>query len=206
MELRMLIFVSLVVLAVLTKLFWRRAYIFAKPLPVIFIIVNAFASTTRIETYWFAAISFGLAGDILLLHPRGFVAGLLSFLFGHIFYIFAFNREGGGWYQDIPISLAIFLGVLLLVYYLVRHLVKTRQKKYILPVFVYTVVSGLFLLSSMHNPIQSAAVIGAFFFCFSDFLLGFHKFVRPIWYVQAAVSITYYMAQWLLALHFGYIR
>ncbi|HRP68801.1 MAG TPA: lysoplasmalogenase [Turneriella sp.] len=206
MEVRLLIFVSLVLTAVLAKFFWRQGYVFLKLLPLLFIITHAFLFSPRVDILWFAAISLGLAGDVLLLKEKWFVPGLLSFLLGHIFYIFAFNHESQQGFQPTLVLFWVALFIIAVCGYFTRHLIQSRQKKYILPVILYVLVSGAFFASTLHNPLRSTAVLGAFLFCFSDFLLGFHKFVRPMWYVQALVSLTYFAGQWLLAHHFGYVR
>lgn len=202
MEIRLLIFIALVGAAILTKLLWPKAYRVFKLLPLLFIFALAFLRPQNIDTLWLAAISFGLAGDALLLSEKGFVPGLTSFLVGHIFYIFAFMREAGGFYYTPPLILGIGSVVIGVSSYFTRRLMQSRQRKYIVPVIVYTFVSGLFMLNAFRYPLLSSALCGAALFALSDFLLAFNKFIRPSWYVQAAVSLTYYGAQWLLALHF----
>lgn len=202
MENRILIFCALIAAAVLAKLYFRRAYTIAKPLPVILIIVLAFLAPQRVDGMWLLAISFGLAGDLFLLKEGGFIAGLTSFLLGHIFYILLFTRAAGGFYYTPALVLgtgAVATGVFL---YLSRHLVQSRQKKYIVPVLLYTGVSAILIMNACAYPVVSAAVAGTVAFGLSDFLLAFNKFVRPIRYVEAGVSVSYYAAQWLLALHF----
>lgn len=202
MEIRLIIFIALAAAAILTKLLWPRAYTVSKPLPILFILALAFLKPGRVDTLWLAALSFGLAGDLLLLSGRGFVPGLTSFLVGHVFYILAFTREGGGFYYTPPLILGVGAVVVGVSAYFTRHLLQSRQKKYIVPVVIYTCISGLFVMNAFRYPLLSMAVLGAVSFGLSDFLLAFNKFVRPIWYVQAGVSLTYYGAQWLLALHF----
>jgi len=201
MDYRLLIFAVLVALAIAAKLGSRRLYVFAKPLPIVFIIFLAFIHPHAAPGLWLAAIGFGLAGDLLLLSEKGFLPGLLSFLLGHIYFIFAFERSGAG-----SVSVAVALGVgavcLAAFAYLTRHLVAGRRKKYIIPVLLYIAVTGVLIAVSLRYPWVSFAVPGTVLFGLSDFLLAFNKFVRPSWYAQAAVSLTYFAAQWLLARHF----
>ena len=75
MEIRLIIFIALAAAAILTKLLWPRAYTVSKPLPILFILALAFLKPGRVDTLWLAALSFGLAGDLLLLSGRGFVPG-----------------------------------------------------------------------------------------------------------------------------------
>lgn len=203
MDNRIIIFAVLVTAAVITKLAAPRAYAFLKPLPLIFILALAFLKPAFPPTLWLAAVLFGLIGDIWLLSEKGFLPGLLSFLLGHIFYIFAFEQQTAGRPFSVAGSLAVTSISALAFAYLAQHLARARRKKYILPVFFYITVTAILLLISLRNPAAPYAIAGVFFFAASDFLLAFNKFVRPTWYVQAAVSVTYFAAQWLLAVHFG---
>lgn len=204
MESRLIIFSLLVLAAVMAKVLRLRAYGILKPLPILFILLLAYLSGKHLEPLWLMAILFGLAGDLFLLWRQGFIPGLLSFLFGHIFYIYAFGAKSVASYS----SLSVFTtGIIALMafFYFARHLIQSRQKKYILPLFFYIGVSALLVVAALQAPLVYTGAIGAIFFVFSDFLLAFNKFVRPSWYVQAGVSLTYFAAQWLLALHFAAI-
>lgn len=197
MEIRLVIFIFLSVAALASKLFFRRAYAWLKPLPLIFIIALAFIKPAHPDVLWLAAISFGLLGDLFLLRPSGFVPGLLCFLLGHLAYFVALGVTP-------PASALVGVGALAVgVYlYLARHLIAGRQKKYLLPVLAYIIVSATLVSTALFFQLRSFAVIGAVSFAFSDFLLAYNKFVRQNPYVDAGVSITYFAAQWLLALHF----
>lgn len=203
MDYRLIIFVVFVGAAIAAKLVSRPLYTFAKPLPVVFIVFLAFLHPQPVPGLWLAAIALGLAGDIILLSEKGFLPGLLSFLLGHIYYIFAFERGAAA---RTSLAAPVLFGVSILCIaaflYLARQLIAGRRKKYIFPVFVYIGVTGVLISVSMRHPFVSFAVFGAISFAVSDFLLAFNKFVRPSWYAQAAVSLTYYAAQWLLARHF----
>lgn len=202
MDNRLIIFSALVLLAVLTKLFFRRAYFFCKPLPLMFILFLAFLKPAQIAPLWLVAISFGLAGDVFLLWEKGFLPGLLSFLLGHIFYIAAFAERGGVYAGPLAVFTAAIISLSAFVY-LAQHLVRSRRKVYILPVLLYISVTAILVVQSVKPPVLYSAVLGIFLFALSDFLLAFDKFVRQIWYVQAGVSLTYFTAQWLLAIRFA---
>ena len=205
MDNRLIIFSALVAGAVLAKLFAPRIYTFLKPLPLIFILVLAFLKPVFPPGLWLAALLCGLAGDIWLLSERGFIPGLLSFLLGHIFYIFAFARQNLRDTQSTAVVFAVASVSVLAFVYFAQHLFRARNRKFILPIFFYIAVTALFLLAALRNPLLTHAAIGAILFALSDFLLAFNKFIRPTVYAQAAVSLTYYAAQWLLAVHFGAI-
>lgn len=203
MDNRLIIFAALVAIAVVTKLFSPRIYAVAKPLPLVFILVLAFLKPVFPPSLWLAAVLCGLAGDIWLLSARGFIPGLLSFLLGHIFYIFAFERQLPAQGNNLVTVFAVASVSTLAFFYFAQHLFRARNRKFILPIFFYIGVTALFLLAALKNPLFSHAALGAILFAASDFLLAFNKFIRPTVYVQAAVSLTYYAAQWLLAVHFS---
>lgn len=203
MDNRLVIFAALVTASVLAKLFSPRIYVVAKPLPLIFILALAFLKPGFPPPLWLAAVLCGLAGDFWLLSARGFIPGLLSFLLGHIFYIFAFERQLPARESNSVTVFAVASVGTLAFFYFAQHLFRARNRKFILPIFFYIAITALLLLIALKNPLFSYAALGAVLFAASDFLLAFNKFIRPTFYVQAAVSLTYYTAQWLLAVHFG---
>src|SRR5205809_5919313 len=83
----------------------------------------------------FAGLLCSLGGDVWLLFPRGFVAGLLHFLVAHLLYIAAFV-PGGPWDAPVWALLAAFALVsLATLRYLWPHLGRERA-----PVAVYVSV------------------------------------------------------------------
>ena len=86
-------------IAVLTGLLFdlQLLYILAKPLLMItllFYFVSATKSYPRWRFYVMAALVFSWAGDVFLISSDWFVAGLVSFLIAHIFYIIAYQKTG----------------------------------------------------------------------------------------------------------------
>lgn len=203
MDNRLIIFATLVAAVVVAKLLSPRIYGFLKPLPLLFILASAFLKPVFPPSLWLAALLFGLVGDIWLLSEKGFIPGLLSFLLGHIFYVFAFERQLPGLTNATVVSFTVIFISTLAFAYFAQHLFRARRRIFILPIFFYIAVTALLLLSAFKNPLFSHAALGAILFAASDFLLAFNKFIRPTVYAQAAVSVTYYAAQWLLAVHFG---
>src|SRR5438046_2187144 len=86
----------------------------------------------------FAGLLCSLGGDVWLLFPRGFVAGLFNFLVAHLLYIAAF-APGGPWNASAWALLAPFALVsLATLRYLWPHLGRERA-----PVAVYVSVIAL---------------------------------------------------------------
>jgi uncharacterized membrane protein YhhN len=202
MQNQLIIFAALVALAVVTKLLARRVYVFTKALPIIFILFLAFLKPGSPPAIWLVGLFFGLCGDLFLLSRRGFLPGLLSSLLGHIFYIAAYTQAQPA-APGVGLMLAVALSALALYAYLARLLVASRQKKYLLPVLLYVAVTAILLTKAIQSGILYPSVLGAALFALSDFLLALNRFSRPTWYVEAGVSLTYYLAQWLLAAHFA---
>ncbi|MCX7632739.1 MAG: lysoplasmalogenase [Turneriella sp.] len=184
----------------MAKIFLRHLYPFAKPLPILFILFLANIRPEPPPWAWFCAILFGLAGDLLLLWPQGFIAGLLSFLLGHICYVFAFAgyplQQWG--FVEIAIVATISLAGFC---YLAWALHRKQKTRYAIPIFLYVFATAVLLLFALRTH-SYPAFAGALCFALSDFLLAYNKFVRPNPVLEAGVLLTYYPAQWLLAKFF----
>jgi len=202
MQNQLAIFAALVALAVVTKLWARRLYAFTKPLPIVFILFLSFLLPARPPAIWLMGLVFGLTGDLFLLSPRGFLPGLLSFLLGHIFYIWAFTQQQLA-VPDIGLAVVVALSAATIYAYLARLLLASRKKRYLFPVLMYVGVTGVLVVKAIQSRVIYPPILGALLFALSDFLLAFNKFARQSWYIEAGVSLTYYPAQWLLAVHFA---
>ncbi len=141
-----------------------------------------------------------LGGDVFLMLPeRFFIAGLVSFLIGHLFYIAAFVGDGGfhlalGWLLPL-----VVYG--LVVYWLLHaHLGKMRG-----PVIVYVLAiltmawQGLGRWSALNTPGAMAAAAGALFFVISDSTLALDRFRQKFISARLIVLSTYWAAQFLIA-------
>lgn len=148
---------------------------------------------------------WGLVGDVFLLKPSGFKAGLVAFLIGHLCHLAGFI----GLMQAMPdpLWLAIYsLVVLGITAWLLRQ-IWPKAGKLRIPVLAYFVVIGSFgfaavaLWSSQSEQDYAIMiVVGACSFLLSDSVLGYERLVAKQWYSPAVISITYYAAQLLLAL------
>ncbi len=151
----------------------------------------------------FAGLLCSLGGDVWLLFPRGFVAGLFNFLVAHLLYIAAF-APGGPWNASAWALLAPFALVsLATLRYLWPHLGRERA-----PVAVYVSVIAVMgwraavraLAASPPPASGGLALAGALLFMLSDGLLATDRFARRLRAAEAAVMTTYYAAQTLIAL------
>ncbi len=188
---------------------WKQIEYFAKPITMVLLFgylaaAGSFGSTLLIS--FGVGIAFSLAGDIfLMLSNRWFIAGLAAFLLAHICYIIGLNTPFGNpsilWIVVIGIGLALFAARILR-----PILAAIREKglgKLVLPVAVYGTVITVMLLSAIitifrvdWNTSASGLVsVGAFLFYFSDVVLAWNKFVKPIQNGRLMNMIAYHLGQ-----------
>ena len=182
----------------------RLIYIF-KPLTTGFIILFGVLQTPAISPAYKYLIVLGLisslCGDIFLMLPSDqFIAGLVSFLIAHVFYILAFTREFGFQFHLVFLMLAVLVGGIAF------EAVLAHTGSLTAPVMLYTSVILVMLWQALErwhgSPTQSSilAFVGAACFVFSDFTLAYNRFVREFKAARFLILSTYYAAQWCLAL------
>lgn len=178
---------------------------FTKPATTSLLLLIALGADTPVQPFYPLSIRMGLlfslVGDIFLMLPRDrFIAGLVSFLLAHLWYIGAFGAAVRwpffSWWGLPVVVFAVGIYVLL-----VPHLGKMR-----LPVAIYMVVIALMawlaisLFAQEHARWTFAAASGAVLFVISDATLALNRFRQRFWSAQLIVLGTYYLAQWLIAL------
>ena len=178
-------------------------YLF-KPLTMAFIILMAvrvrFSHPSRYAGFILAGLIFSLAGDVFLMLPSDqFIAGLVSFLITHLFYIAAFTRD-----KRIRVSMSILpfmiYGVIMYAV-LYPHLGTMR-----LPVAAYVVVILIMGWQACdrwtfsRDTFTLLAFLGAVVFIFSDSVLALNKFREHFETARALNLSTYFTAQWMIAI------
>lgn len=147
---------------------------------------------------WFVvALTFSLAGDMFLMLPRdAFVAGLSSFLLGHLAYVIGLNLHSeDDWLLAVPVLLvAVLLGGRL-----VGGIRRSGHTKLLGPVVAYVLVITAMVASAAASG-NALAVAGAALFMASDALIGETRFVRPRSWGPLAIITTYHAGQALLVL------
>lgn len=182
----------------------KQVYVF-KPLTTGLIILLALlGESPPTEFYKWAIVAglvFSLAGDVFLMLPGDkFLAGLVSFLMAHLWYIAAFSNPAGfywGW-----VALLVLVGVGTAVYaYLWPGLGKMK-----LPTIFYilSIIGMAWQAFGLWQQTGTAgallAFVGALLFMSSDSVLAVNRFRRPFKAAQAVIMSTYFAAQWLIAL------
>jgi uncharacterized membrane protein YhhN len=145
---------------------------------------------------WFVAgLVLSLAGDVFLMLPEEqFVAGLASFLLGHIAYVvgFALEAHSVGWAM---VGLVLVLVAVAVVGRRVVLAVRGGGEPELLgPVVVYLLVISAMVVMAWSTTL-GWAIAGAVLFYASDATLAWNKFVRPIERGHLYVMITYHLGQ-----------
>ena len=143
-------------------------------------------------------------------HERSFfLAGLVSFLVGHVLFIPAFCPSPGfHMLTDQPLVTAIALGYASAFYaYLLPNLPSALR----VPMLVYALGLALMFLAACARSRAlagcrggSLAAFGALSFLVSDSVLASNKFVAPLPHSKMAIMVTYYVAQGLITASAAY--
>ncbi len=153
---------------------------------------------------------FCLGGDVFLALPqaRMFLLGLVSFLIGHVFYVFSFFgvADIGQWTW-----IGCLIGVIIssVVFIWLRDHLGTMM----LPVVVYIVViTGMFVGAwtvlgdaKLNMEGRVLVFIGAMSFYFSDLFVARDRFLKSDFSNRLIGLPTYYLGQFLLAFSVGLI-
>lgn len=154
------------------------------------------------------AFLFCFGGDVLLevMDEKGskkyFIAGLLSFLIGHIMFVVAFLKLQPFTFYEMIIPAASVILTLLL--HLDKNLDTGKMKPYVLiySFFVSWLFSkGLFVFLAQNNTATALILSGSALFFISDILILFLLFYKKKASVTRFLNLlTYYAAQLLLAI------
>lgn len=187
----------------------RPMFYLAKPLTTALIVslaVLALPPWPEYRAWVLAALLACLAGDIALMFTgkRWFVAGLASFLVGHVLLIVAFARELplAGLAPGTPALVFGALFVLAVGAYARWLLPRTGSLRW--PVLIYlTVLSAMVLVALLRREAQlpgaTLTLAGAVLFAISDAVLAYRKFVHALWWGQPVTLASYYVALGLIA-------
>jgi uncharacterized membrane protein YhhN len=188
---------------------WKRIEFFEKPFTMVLLFcylaaAGGFSSLPLIS--FGIGVVFSLTGDIfLLLSNRWFTAGLAAFLLAHISYIIGLNTPFGStsplWALVIGIILALSAARILR-----PILAGVREKglqKLVIPVAAYGMVITIMLLSAIltiyrvewKTSSSGLVSLGAILFYFSDIILAWNKFVKPIRNGRVVNMIAYHLGQ-----------
>lgn len=175
-----------------------------KPLPILLLALLVAGAAGRADGRYAALVAGALlcsmAGDVLLVFPTRFVAGLTSFFVAHLFYLAAFAPAGGSgpaaWLAALPFA-GLAGGFLRILW------PRLGRVRWAVVAYVVT-IAAMGWRAALRAPVVAApggglALAGALLFMTSDTTLATQRFVRPFRAADALVMTTYYAAQTLLA-------
>jgi len=163
----------------------------AKPAATLLLVGVALALVPDDETQrsWFVvALVLSLAGDVFLMLPRNlFVAGLASFLLGHVAYVAGFGLgEAWPWILGVAV-VAAAVGTPIL-----RALLARGDKELVGPVVTYMAVISVMVACAIGTG-DAVAIAGAALFMGSDSLIAWNRFVRPVAWAPVTIMVTYHL-------------
>lgn len=169
----------------------------AKPLTMVLLIAAALALDPvdpAVRLALVIGLSCSLIGDVCLMLPRNlFVAGLASFLVGHLAYIVGFQLRGqtGLWFV---LGLAVVLAAVVVVGTRIVRAVRAGDEALAVPVTAYLAVISV-MVASAFGTTNGFAIVGALLFYVSDALIAWNRFVQPYPWGRLAIMTTYHLGQ-----------
>ena len=148
-----------------------------------------------------AGMVFCWFGDMFLISsrsPRLFLAGLASFLTGHIVYIGAFAVRG----ISLPSLLGAALVMVVFGWFVLRWLKPGLDNRMRIPVLLYVIaISAMMAMAAATWSAHGGLVLllGALLFVISDLAVARNRFIVPGFINRAWGLPTYFAAQLLLA-------
>ncbi len=193
---------------------WVKFRVFSKPVSLLILIYIfiSFGGWQNPGIWFLGGLIFSLLGDIfLLMRSRFFIAGLVSFLVAHIFYIIGLGLGALNWSVWMLVPVAIISLLIILAYpRIIGGIRRSLEHRHLwLPVLLYMVTITLMLLLAMLTwfreswvyPSALLASVGALLFTISDTVLATGRFLRPVPYGNFLVMFTYHLGQ--LGIAFG---
>jgi len=158
--------------------------------------------------YLLVGLIFCLVGDVCLALPqkKAFMAGLVAFLVGHIFYIFSFLSltQISDW---ISTGALIIFGASAFVFFWLRPHLKSMLVPVLLYILVITVMASgawtVFWKSSLRVSGRALILVGSLCFYFSDIFVARNKFIKEEFRNRLLGLPLYYAGQFMLAFSVG---
>jgi uncharacterized membrane protein YhhN len=151
------------------------------------------------RTFFVIALALGLVSDIFLMLPRDlFLAGLVAALVEHLAYISGFRT------RDLHVALLTVGAVIALLSVAVflppiYRALQSAHRRLVFPVLVYVAVFVV-MVTSAGGTGSTVALAGALLFFYSDAVLAWNRFVRPLPFGRVVNIVPYHLGQALLVL------
>jgi uncharacterized membrane protein YhhN len=208
----LILFVFLSIIELATQWWtWTSVHNVVKPLlmPALLLWYWLTAGPGQRSVWVLVALVFSCAGDTLLLFQqdaRFFIFGLVAFLIGHLFYVFAYRQHQHGVETDalgnvrkLRMAFPVLLAGIGLVVVLYPVLGGMR-----VPVIVYAaviqvmVITAIFRWGRTNNPSFLMVLVGALLFMISDSMIAINKFYAPFNQAGFWIMLTYLSGQFLI--------
>lgn len=149
------------------------------------------------------AVALGAVGDFSLAAQmrEGFVPGLVAFLLGHLFYLWAFARDMRPTRRSTIVLLLALAGLVPLGALTVTKMARAGELILIGPVVVYMFVLALTMAVCLsHQSPTRWIAAGGVIFVISDAHIAVNHILRdtPLIFLTVSGYTTYYLAQFLL--------
>lgn len=173
----------------------------AKPATMVPLIAAAGAldpAVPAMRTWFIVALVFSLLGDVFLMlpEPKLFVAGLGSFLIGHIAYIIGM-RQGELSGAGLVVGAVLVITGLIAIGPTVVKGAHETDSTLAVPVLVYMIVISIMVVFAIGSGV-TIAIAGAGLFFASDLAIGWSRFVDEFPRHRMVIIVTYHLAQILL--------
>lgn len=186
----------------------RRRYI-TKPMLLILILLYYIFSTNTYSALLITALLTSWLGDVLLMKKgnKWFVAGGISFMISHVFFIGVYVSNIDFRMVKLPVvipAVAVYFTVCALI---IRAIKDNTPKAMVFPMLFYLFcnsamnVFALIQLESLRSVGAAAAYAGAVLFFISDctlFLVRYHKNKKLIFRQHFTVMLTYILGEFLI--------
>jgi len=180
----------------------RRLEYAAKPAVMVGLVAVALTlrPVSSAEQAWFVvALVLGLASDVFLMLPRDmFLAGLVAALVEHLAYIAGFRTRD---FQMTLFLVAVLIAVLSVIVFLLKivRALRASLPQLVWPVLAYVAVFVV-MVASAGGTGSLVALAGALLFFYSDAILAWNRFVKPLPMGRIVNIVPYHLGVALLVL------
>ena len=148
-----------------------------------------------VRAWMVLGLVLSLAGDVfLMLDERWFIAGLVSFLLGHIAYVVGLQLAPTSLVGTLVGLAAVLLAVAVVGRPIVRGVARGDHQELVGPVIAYLTVISAMVVSAFGTG-DPRAIGGASLFYASDATLAWNRFLEPRRWGPLAVMVTYHLGQ-----------
>ena len=149
------------------------------------------------RTLFVVALTFGLISDVFLMLPQDlFLAGLGAAFVEHLVYISAF-RTRALHVGHLLVTAVIALASVAVVFPRIDRALRRDHPRLVAPVIAYVAVFVV-MVTSAGGTGSLLALAGALLFFYSDAILAWNRFVRPLPFGRVVNIVPYHVGQALL--------